>query len=67
MTDMTTELYWVVKNSEEQYSIWRNDREPPNGWFIQGEAQTKEECLQQIEAEWTDMRPLSLRKALGVA
>ncbi|MFF1561640.1 MbtH family protein [Streptomyces sp. NPDC058279] len=60
-TTLTQEQYFVVLNHEEQYSIWRADRELPPGWESVGEAAAKEECLSRIEALWTDMRPLSLR------
>lgn len=54
----------VVVNHEEQYSLWLADREIPNGWSDAGKAGTREECLAHIEAVWTDMRPLSLRRAM---
>ncbi|AGA31108.1 MbtH family protein [Singulisphaera acidiphila] len=54
----------VVVNHEEQYSLWLADREIPNGWSDTGKAGTREECLAHIEAVWTDMRPLSLRRAM---
>ena len=57
-------LWWVVRNHEEQYSIWLADREVPRGWETIGDARTKEACLDYIEQVWTDMRPLSLRRAL---
>jgi len=57
-------IYKVVVNSEEQYSIWPADRENPLGWNDAGKSGTKAECLQYIEAVWTDMRPLSLRKKM---
>lgn len=56
--------YQVVVNDEEQYSIWPEAREPPLGWRSAGKAGTKEDCLAHIEQVWTDMRPLSLRRAL---
>jgi MbtH protein len=55
--------YKVVVNHEEQYSIWLDGRESPAGWREDGVAGTKEECLSHIEKVWTDMRPLSLRRA----
>lgn len=59
---MSDELtYCVVLNDEEQYSIWRADREPPAGWRKDGVEGPKEACLAHIEKVWTDMRPLSLR------
>ncbi len=57
-------LYFVVKNHEEQYSIWPESRELPKGWQVVGEPATKDECLGRIETLWTDMRPLSVRKHL---
>ena len=53
--------YCVVRNDEEQYSIWPADRVPPAGWTAQGVAGTKAECLAHIERTWKDLRPLSLR------
>ena len=60
-------LYSVVVNDEEQYSIWPQDRERPLGWRDGGKAGTKVECLAYIEQVWTDMRPLSLRKAMDAS
>jgi MbtH protein len=54
----------VVMNHEEQYSIWFEEREIPAGWMTVGKSGTKQECLEYIENVWTDMRPLSLRKAM---
>jgi MbtH protein len=52
----------VVKNHEEQYSIWPIDRENPAGWLDAGKTGTKSECLQYIKEVWSDMRPLSIRR-----
>lgn len=60
----SSELYYVVKNTEEQYSIWPNYKKVPEGWEAVGEPKTKTECLAYIEQTWTDMRPLSLRKQM---
>ena len=57
----------VVINHEEQYSIWPIDRENPPGWKDGGQSGLKEECLAYIQTEWTDMRPLSLRKRMEEA
>jgi uncharacterized protein YbdZ (MbtH family) len=58
------ELYRVVVNHEEQYSIWPDFREVPAGWREVGVSGTKDQCLDHIEKVWTDMRPLSLRKRM---
>lgn len=57
-------VYRVVVNHEEQYSIWRSDREIPLGWKDAGKTGTKDQCLAHIEEVWTDMRPLSLRRRM---
>lgn len=61
------QIYKVVVNSEEQYSIWLADRENPPGWHVVDKRGSKAECLAFIKEVWTDMRPLSLRKKMGKA
>ncbi|GAA3269228.1 MULTISPECIES: MbtH family protein [Dactylosporangium] len=53
--------YVVVLNDEEQYSIWPADDALPAGWRAEGMRGPKQECLEHIDAVWTDMRPASLR------
>ena len=53
--------YQVVVNGEEQYSIWRADRQPPQGWRIEGTDGREQECLEHIGQVWTDLRPRSAR------
>lgn len=60
--DEDTDTYAVVVNDEEQYSIWRAERDLPAGWRREGTVGTKAECLAHIEQVWTDMRPRSLRE-----
>lgn len=57
--------YVVVRNHEEQYSIWWADREVPDGWTVEGVEGTRDECLARIAEVWTDMRPLSLRNRMA--
>jgi MbtH protein len=61
------QLYAVVVNDEDQYSIWLADRELPAGWHHEGVRGSREECLSHIQEVWTDMRPLSLRKQMEQA
>lgn len=58
------QVWKVVLNHEEQYSIWPADRENALGWKDEGKVGTKQECLEHIKEVWTDMRPLSLRKKM---
>ncbi|WP_327070443.1 MbtH family NRPS accessory protein [Kitasatospora sp. NBC_01250] len=53
--------YLVVRNHEEQYSLWPEGRELPAGWQGVGVTGDKAACLARIKEIWTDLRPLSLR------
>ncbi len=74
MTDSTTEninaytidgdLLKVIINGEGQYSIWPAKKETPAGWKECGFSGSKTECSDYVDANWTDMRPLSLQKAM---
>jgi MbtH protein len=59
-SDDTT--FRVVINHEEQYSIWPDYLDVPNGWREVGVTGKKQHCLDYIKEHWTDMRPASLRK-----
>ena len=65
--DEDDRTYRVVVNDEEQYSIWLADRELPAGWREAGVRGSRTECLDHIEQVWTDLRPLSLRRAMEAA
>ncbi len=62
--DEDTNIYKVVVNHEEQYSIWPVDRENAPGWRDAGKSGPKAECLAYVREVWTDMRPLSLRRRM---
>jgi MbtH protein len=59
--------FLVVRNDEEQYSIWPTELEIPSGWTAIGVSGSREYCLDHIEAVWTDIRPLNLRRALDAS
>ena len=63
MSVETEDLYVVLINDEEQYSLWAADREVPAGWRVVMDAADKGKCLAYVDEVWTDMRPLSLRNA----
>ncbi len=65
--DQDTRTYQVVVNEEAQYSIWPDGRPLPDGWRGLSVTGTKEACLAHIEAVWTDMRPLTLRRRMDAA
>ena len=54
----------VLVNDEGQYSLFLEERPVPDGWRTVGVAGSRETCLEYVRTKWTDMRPLSLRRAM---
>jgi MbtH protein len=65
--DEDTRVYTVLRNHEEQYSLWLKGNDIPAGWQAVGKEGRKAECLQYVKDVWIDMRPLSLRKKMGAS
>lgn len=59
------ETYLVVRNQEEQYSIWPQYKSLPPGWVAANFSGSREACLEHIDQVWTDLRPASLRRRMG--
>ncbi len=53
--------YMVLKNGEEQHSLWPSFKDIPAGWEQVGPVGTKAECVAYVEENWTDITPLSAR------
>ena len=64
MEEEDTREYEVLVNGEEQYSLWLAGQAVPNGWRQVGPRGKKQVCLDYVKEVWTDMRPLSVRKAM---
>lgn len=62
--DTSNDTYDVVLNDEEQHSIWPAGRDLPAGWRKSGFSGQKQDCLAHIDEVWTDIRPLSVRRAI---
>ncbi|MFD8013154.1 MbtH family NRPS accessory protein [Streptomyces sp. NPDC058955] len=58
------ERYVVMVNDELQYATVPASWPAARGWRAVGPAGTAEECAARVDALWTDMRPLSLRRAM---
>lgn len=52
--------YLVLVNEENQHSLWPTFVEVPAGWTRAFGEDTRQACLDYIEANWTDLRPRSL-------
>jgi len=56
--------FLVLINDEGQYSLRPVFMDVPDGWTkVYGE-ESRKDCLEFIEANWTDMRPRSLIRAM---
>ena len=55
----------VVVNAQGQYSIWPSYQAVPAGWETVGVRGKRQVCLDHILEAWTDLRPRSLREAMG--
>jgi MbtH protein len=58
------DVYRVLVNDEDQHSLWPAALAIPDGWTSVGPVGNKETCLAYVEANWTDLRPRSLREAM---
>ncbi|MGW1894588.1 MbtH family protein [Streptomyces sp. NPDC002004] len=59
--------YLALVNDEGQYSLWPADMDIPEGWTAAAPAAGRAQTLDLINREWTDMRPLSLVRAMDGA
>jgi len=57
--------YLVLVNDEGQHSLWPAFRETPPGWTAVGPKGKRQECLDWVDANWTDMRPKSLADTMA--
>ncbi|MGK5496590.1 MbtH family protein [Streptomyces sp. URMC 125] len=56
--------YLVLVNEEGQHSLWPSFAEVPAGWTAAHGEDTRQACLDYINANWTDLRPRSLVRAM---
>ncbi|MDP9867774.1 MULTISPECIES: MbtH family protein [Streptosporangium] len=52
--------YLVLTNTTGQHSLWPVSIDVPPGWDVVHGDDTRQGCLDFIDAGWTDMRPRSL-------
>ncbi|MFF3935179.1 MbtH family protein [Streptomyces phaeofaciens] len=57
-------VYLVLVNDENQHSLWPDFVDVPAGWRTVHGPASRQECLDHVEANWTDMRPRSLAEAM---
>lgn len=52
--------FLVLVNDEDQHSLWPAFADVPAGWRIAFGTAPRQECLDYVEENWTDMRPAGL-------
>jgi MbtH protein len=59
--------YLVLVNDEGQHSLWPEFAEIPAGWTRVFGPGSRQDALEYVEQNWTDMRPASLVRAMAAA
>ncbi|MFB8139933.1 MbtH family protein [Streptomyces parvus] len=57
-------VYLVLINDEGQHSLWPSFAEVPEGWTVALQETDRQQALDYINTNWTDMRPKSLIEAM---
>jgi MbtH protein len=52
--------FLVLVNDEGQHSLWPAQFDIPEGWSQTGPRGARQVCLDWVDENWTDIRPLSL-------
>lgn len=55
----------VLVNDEGQHSLWPTFAEVPSGWRVVLEDGSRDEALEYVNDNWTDMRPASLKSSMN--
>ena len=55
--------FLALINDEGQYSLWPVFAAVPKGWITTFGPAPRDECLDHIESNWTDMTPKTARAA----
>jgi MbtH protein len=63
--DGANDAYLVLINDEGQHSLWPAYLDVPGGWSIAHGPADRAECLDFVNANWTDLRPRSLAGRLA--
>jgi len=53
--------FLVLRNDEEQHSLWPSFLPVPAGWEVVLGESGRDQCLDYVEREWTDLTPRSCR------
>ncbi|WP_010300783.1 MbtH family protein [Kurthia senegalensis] len=55
--EQTDATFIVLRNEQQQFSLWPSYVPIPGGWTSQFGPSSKDACNDYIETNWTDLRP----------
>lgn len=55
--DNETAAFYVLKNDQEQYSLWPTFHEIPRGWHLVFGPDLRSACIQYVEQHWDSIYP----------
>ncbi|MFF9431953.1 MbtH family protein [Streptomyces sp. NPDC014746] len=58
--DSPDATYSVLVNTDNQHSLWPEFADVPAGWKVVHGPDSRQSCLEYVNANWVDMRPASL-------
>lgn len=58
--DDTTGTFRVLVNDLQQHSLWPSFADVPAGWVLVFGPANREDCLEFVEENWTDITPRRL-------
>ena len=57
--------YTVLRNDEDQHSLWPAFAPTPDGWTVVHGPGRREECLGYVGENWVDLRPRGVAKFIA--
>jgi len=52
--------YTVLRNGENQHSLWPAFAEVPGGWTVVHGPGRRDDCMSYVRENWVDLRPRSV-------
>ncbi|QNM94857.1 MbtH family protein [Chitinimonas koreensis] len=61
--DDESQPFLVLANAQQQHSLWPTFAAVPAGWRVVLGPDSRAACVDWLERNWTDIRPLAVRGA----
>ncbi|MDQ3790143.1 MAG: MbtH family protein [Actinomycetota bacterium] len=57
--------YTVLRNDENQHSLWPAFADVPHGWTLVHGPAGREDCIDYVRENWVDLRPRSVAEFIA--